>query len=94
MRRTAAIGKQHAAGAFAALSAAGLSGCDPVLNIAGANFPAWLICALAGVLMAALIRPLFIASRIHAYLWPAALVYVSLAVLMACVVYLIFFNRI
>src|SRR5712692_7124878 len=41
--RTAPRGKRYAAGAFAAVSAAGLSGCDPVLNIAGAHFPAWLL---------------------------------------------------
>ena len=74
--------------------AAGLSGCDPVLNIAGAHFPAWLVCALAGALVAALLRPLFLAVRLEAYLWPRPLVYSSLAVLLACIMYLLFFNRI
>ena len=78
----------------AAVSAVGLSGCDPVLNIAGAHFPAWLVCALAGALGAALLRPLFLAVRLEAYLWPRPLVYASLAVLLACIIYLLFFNRI
>ena len=91
---TAPIAKRYAVGAFAAASAAGLSGCDPVLNIAGAHFPAWLVCALAGALGAALTRPLFLAVHIEAYLWPLPLVYASLAVLLACIMYLLFFNRI
>ena len=91
---TAPIAKRYAAGACAAVAAAGLSGCDPVLNIAGAHFPAWLACALAGALLAALLRPLFLALRIEAYLWPLPLVYSSLAVLLACLLYLLFFNRV
>ena len=86
--------KRYAAGAFIVVSAAGLSGCDPVLNIAGAHFPAWLVCALAGALLAALTRPLFLAAHIEAYLWPRPLVYSSLAGLLACIMYLLFFNRI
>ena len=91
---TAPIAKRYAVGEFAAASAAGLSGCDPVLNIAGAHFPAWLVCALAGALLTALTRPLFLAVRIEAYLWPRPLVYSSLAVLLACIMYLLCFNRI
>jgi hypothetical protein len=43
---------------IAALSVA-VSGCDPVVNIAGANFPAWLVCAIAGAILAVLMRPVF-----------------------------------
>src|SRR6266446_6136782 len=91
---TPPIEKRYAVGACAAVSAAGLSGCDPVLPIAGAHFPAWLVCALAGALLAAFMRPLFLALRIEAYLWPRPLVYSSLAVLLACIMYLLFFSRI
>jgi YtcA family len=82
----------ESAAAFAC--AAYLSACDPVVNIAGANFPSWLICAIAGAILAALIRPIFMWTRIEPYLWPLPIVYLSLGVLMASVVYLIFFNRI
>lgn len=78
---------------IAALSVA-VSGCDPVVNIAGANFPAWLVCAIAGAILALLLRPVFVLFRIEAYLWPLPLVYLSLGTLMACIVFLIFFNRI
>jgi hypothetical protein len=69
------------------------AGCDPVLNVAGANFPAWLVCTLAGACVAALLRPALVAARVEAYLWPVALVYASLAVFTACVVYVVCFSR-
>ena len=36
----------------------------------------------------------YLAVRINAYLWPRPLVYSGLAVLLACIVYLLCFNRI
>jgi len=68
------------------------AGCDPIVNIAGANFPAWLLCAIVGGLVAAAFRPAFVALRIEPYLWPLPAVYIALMVLTACIVYLIFFR--
>jgi len=75
-------------------AASALAGCDPVINIAGANFPSWLFCAICGAILTAVIRPVFVATRVEAYLWPLPIVYLSLMVLMGCVVWIIFFNRI
>lgn len=79
-----------------AVSLAGmtLGGCDPVINIGGANFPGWLLCAVAGIILAALMRLLFVAAGIEPYMGPPALIYPSLATLMACLTWLLFFNRI
>jgi YtcA-like protein len=74
--------------------AIGLAGCDPVINIAGANFPAWLFCAICGVVITALIRTLFVVTRVEPVLWPLPIVYPCLMVLTGCIVWLIFFNRI
>lgn len=71
-----------------------LAACDPVVNIAGANFPAWLFCAIAGAILAAALRLVFAATGIELYLGPLLLIYPCLAVLIGCAVYLIFFNRI
>jgi hypothetical protein len=71
-----------------------LGGCDPVVNIAGANFPSWLFCAICGAILTVAIRPVFVVTRVEAYLWPLPIVYLSLAILMGCIVWLIFFNRI
>jgi hypothetical protein len=72
----------------------GAPGCDPVINVAGANFPAWLLCILAGSLLAALMRPLLVLARIDPYLGPRPVIYTSLAVMFALIVWIIFFNRI
>ena len=48
------IAKRCTTGVFAVVSAVGLCRCGPVLNIAGTHFPAWLVCAPAGALLAAL----------------------------------------
>ncbi|MBF6559497.1 MAG: hypothetical protein IVW56_04320 [Candidatus Binataceae bacterium] len=71
-----------------------LAGCDPVIDIAGANFPGWLVCAIAGIIVAAAMRPLFVALKLEPHLGPLMIVYPCLALLAACATFLIFFNRI
>jgi hypothetical protein len=70
------------------------AGCNPVINIAGANFPAWLFCTIIGGILAAMFRPVFAVTGIEPHLGPLLLVYPCLAVVLACLVYLIFFNRV
>jgi len=79
--------------ALACLPAA-LAACDPVVNIAGANFPAWLLCVVVGMILAAALRQAFSAIGIEPYLGPLLLVYPCLAILISCTVYLLLFNRI
>jgi hypothetical protein len=71
-----------------------LSGCDPIVNIAGANFPAWMLCAILGAVLAAGLRQLLVAIGIEPYLGPLILIYPCLAFLIGCAVYLTFFSRI
>ncbi len=70
------------------------AGCDPIVNIAGANFPSWLVAAIVGAILAALLRPIFVAVGVERYMWPLPAVYASLAVLLGCVFWVIFFNRV
>jgi hypothetical protein len=70
-----------------------LAACDPVVNIAGANFPAWLLCAIVGAILAATIRPLFTVTGLEAHLGPRLLIYPCLMVVIGCLVYLICFSR-
>jgi YtcA-like protein len=77
-----------------ALATLALASCDPVVNIAGANFPAWLLCAIVGAAFAAALRPVFAASGIEPYLGPLLLIYPCLALLAGCAIYLIFFSRV
>lgn len=73
---------------------AALAACDPVVNIAGANFPAWLLCAVVGMILAAIFRQMFSVTGIEPYLGPLLLIYPCLAVLIGCTIYLLLFNRV
>ena len=86
--------KQSFVPIVAPIALATLSACDPVVNVAGANFPAWLLCAIVGIVLAGGFRPVFDASGVEPYLGPRLLIYPCLAVLLACVVFLTFFNRV
>jgi drug/metabolite transporter (DMT)-like permease len=77
-----------------ALSALALSGCDPVINIAGADFPSWLVCLVVGGILTAILRPMFLRLRLEPHMGPPLLVYLCLALLLSCLTYLMFFNRI
>jgi hypothetical protein len=70
-----------------------MAACDPVVNIAGANFPAWLLCAIAGAILTAILRQAFAVISVEPYLGPLLLIYPCLAIVQACLIYLIFFNR-
>jgi hypothetical protein len=72
----------------------GMAGCDPVINVAGANCPAWLLCLLVGAVLAGIFRLLLIFARLDPYLGPASIIYTSLALMLALIVWIIFFNRI
>jgi YtcA family len=76
------------------IAGATIGGCDPVINIGGANFPGWLLCAIVGIALAGLLRPLFVAVGIESYLGPGLLIYPCLVLLIGCLTWLIFFNRV
>ena len=67
--------------------------CDPIISIAGANFPSWLFCMLVGAVLAALVRPLLLLSRLEPHVGPLTLFYPSLIAMLAMMVWVIFFNR-
>ena len=69
-------------------------GCDPVINIGGANFPGWLLCAIIGIVLAALLQQLFAIVGIEAYMGPMILIFPCLVVLIGCIFWMIFFNRV
>lgn len=79
---------------FATLGAASVAaaGCDPILNIQGSFFPAWLICMVAGVVLTAVGRQLIVKARLEPHLGPLPLIYPSLWVLMTLVVWLVFYR--
>jgi hypothetical protein len=66
-----------------------LAGCDPVISVAGANFPVWLMCLIAGILTALCLRPVFVTTGIDQSMTPRPLVYSCLALTIAFVCWLL-----
>jgi hypothetical protein len=71
-----------------------LVACDPIVTIAGANFPSWLLCMILGAAIAALIRPLLVIARLESNVGPLTIFYPSLIAMLAMIVWVLFFNRI
>ena len=83
-----------ALGLAAGLSIVTLTACDPIITIAGANFPSWLFCMIVGAILAAIVRPLLVLTRLEPYMGPLTIFYPSLIAMFAMIVWAIFFNRV
>lgn len=64
-----------AAGSIAALPL--LAGCDPIFDISGAFFPAWIVAAVAGVASTVAVRGLLVRCRLEAHLGSPTLAYLG-----------------
>jgi hypothetical protein len=60
------------------------TGCDPIVNVYGSFFPAWVICIVIGMAVTVLLRWVFAAVKIERCLGPLVLVYPALAFLATC----------
>lgn len=69
-----------------------LPACDPVIDVEGSFFPAWLLCFAVGIVLAVLGRKLFAALGLEPHLGPLVVVYPSLALLLTLVIWLVFFR--
>lgn len=70
----------------------GAAGCDPIINVYGSFFPAWIVCLLAGIAGAGLLRQLFAITGLEQGFAPILLVYPALAFLIACAAWLALFR--
>jgi hypothetical protein len=68
----------------------GLAGCSnaPAQNILGSFFPSWMLCVLAGIAAAVLVRQVFAVVGIDKALPAPLLVYLALTVFFAFAVWL------
>jgi YtcA family len=71
-----------------------LCGCGraPSFNILGSFFPAWLVCIIAGIVLAAAFYGLFVRLQLESEIRPAIVVYPCLALFWAFTLWLIFFR--
>lgn len=74
-----------------------LSGClsmgAPEFMVLDSYFPFWMLCAVIGILAAIITRLVFVRLGIDELLPVRLLVYVCVALLVACAIYLLFFMR-
>jgi YtcA family len=66
-----------------------VSGCNPVISVAGANFPVWMLCLFAGILTSLALRPVFVATGIDEWMTPRPLIYSCLALAIAFLCWLV-----
>ena len=66
--------------------------CDPILDIDGAFFPAWMLCLIIGIGLAFAAHPLFVRLGIEDHLGPLVLIYPSLALFFTLATWLLFFR--
>jgi hypothetical protein len=71
-----------------------LAGCSraPTFNILGSFFPAWLICMIAGVALAAVANRVLAFFKLDTEIAWSIIVYPGLALFFACTLWLIFFS--
>lgn len=67
--------------------------CDPLIDVAGAFFPAWILCIVIAIAATVLLRYLFARAALEPSLGPLLLVYPSLATAIAFACWLVFYRR-
>jgi len=76
----------------AAVLAPVAAGCDPVINVFGSFFPAWVVCMVVGIALTIAIRPLLVVLGLERHLGPLLLIYPSLGLLLTMLTWLVFFR--
>ena len=66
--------------------------CDPIVNVYGSFFPAWVLCLLTGVGCAVVLRFVFARAGLEEGFAPLLLVYPALVILISCVTWLALFR--
>ena len=62
--------------------------CNPLVNVEGSFFPAWMLCLVAGVALSVAARGLFVLLRLDPHLGPPILIYPSLTLLVSVLTWL------
>jgi hypothetical protein len=80
--------------AGALLACTALSGCGraPSFDILGSFFPAWLLCMVAGIVLAVVVNRILIWQNLDKEIVWSILVYPCIALFFACLLWLVFFS--
>lgn len=70
-----------------------LCGCAraPAFSIMGSYFPAWMLCAIAGIVLAVLLRLVVVRLKLEEYAWPTVLTYPCAAAFFTFLLWLLLF---
>ena len=79
--------------AAAVLLVPALSGCNPVVEISGAFFPAWLLCMIVGVAVAGAIRWFAVRFNVESFVGPKSVFYFSTWLAGTLGMWLLFYSR-
>jgi len=66
---------------------------SPTLDLFGSYFPAWMLCAVVGIITAVIIRQALVVSGIGEYVIAPLLTYAGLAVSATLLVWLVWFGH-
>ena len=66
--------------------------CDPVLNVAGSFFPAWMVAMLVGVALTGIARLVLAVAGLEPHLGPPVLIYASLGLLLTVATWLVLYR--
>lgn len=71
-----------------------LAGCShaPEYSIFGSFFPVWIFCSAGGLVLAAGARALIVRTAIAEHLAAPVLFYLSMAIFLACMLWLVFYS--
>jgi hypothetical protein len=68
------------------------AGCDPILNVQGSFFPAWMASMVIGIALTVAARYLFVGLRVEPDLGPPVLIYTSLGLLLTLLTWLVLYR--
>jgi hypothetical protein len=69
-----------------------LGGCDPIFDVAGAYFPAWIICMIAGFILTLVVRDILARTGLDPHLGWKTLAYLGCFSMCSSSIWLIFFS--
>ena len=75
-----------------ALACLPLGGCDPIFDVAGAYFPAWIICLVVGLFATMAVRELLLRAGVDQHLFWKPIAYTGCFLSVACWIWLLFFS--
>ena len=89
------LGQRYRRGLLQVAVTLAVSGCShaPTLDLLGSYFPAWMLCAVAGILAAVIIRQILVLAGIHEYVLAPPLTYTGFAVSAALLLWLFWFGH-